>query len=185
MSQINHGRRKFVQGSLAASVSTAPLLVAGCSTGSSVDRQLSFSTLTEGLQEAERLVSLNAQPVDSEFSLAQTLIHCAQSIEFSMDGFPQMKSSIFQHTVGSAAFRVFSWRQRMSHNLSEAIPGAQALSADATPEQALARLTASIEAFRATTDPLMPHFAYGNLSKEEYLLAHAMHLANHFSTVDA
>lgn len=46
---------------------------------------------------------------------------------------------------------------------------------------ALARLQGALQAFRATTAPLRPHFAYGELSRPEYELAHAMHLANHFS----
>jgi hypothetical protein len=38
-----------------------------------------------------------------------------------------------------------------------------------------------MQAFLKWTGPLRPHFAYGELAKPEYELAHAMHLANHLS----
>ena len=40
-------------------------------------------------------------------------------------------------------------------------------------------------AFAASSKPLLPHFAYGDLSKQEYELAHAMHLADHPSAFRA
>jgi hypothetical protein len=107
--------------------------------------------------------------------------HCAQSIEYSMSGFPQPKSKLFQHTIGAAAVGVFSWRGRMTHDLSEPIPGAPMLDAKADTAQAVERLRASMLAFANWSKPLLPHFAYGELSKQEYELAHAMHLANHLS----
>ena len=36
--------------------------------------------------------------------LPAVLEHLAQSIEMSMDGFPQPRSAVFQHTLGAAAF---------------------------------------------------------------------------------
>ena len=42
----------------------------------------------------------------------------------------------------------------------------------------------AIEAFHRHTGELQPHFAYGRLSKAEYELAHAMHLANHLAAFD-
>ena len=41
------------------------------------------------------------------WSLAQVLNHAAQSIEYSMSGFPESKSALFRATVGSAAFALF------------------------------------------------------------------------------
>jgi hypothetical protein len=32
---------------------------------------------------------------------------------------------------------------------------------------------------RAITAPLKPHFAYGQLGKPDFALAHAFHIANH------
>jgi len=102
-----------------------------------------------------------------------------------MKGFPEPKSELFQRTVGSAAFGVFSWRGRMTHDLAEPIPGAPALEVKTESTHALERLRASIFNFRRWSEPLKPHFAYGVLDKKEYELAHAMHLANHFSAFSA
>jgi hypothetical protein len=83
--------------------------------------------------------------------------------------------------VGSTAFEVFAWRGRMSHDLAEPIPGAPPFSSSGNALAALQRLTMAIESFRAWSEPLHPHFAYGELSKSDYDLAHAMHIANHLS----
>jgi hypothetical protein len=151
------------------------------------DRQLVFATLAQALQEAVRLTAASARPLEpaTAWSWSQTLEHCAQSIEFSLQGFPQPKSAWFQHTAGAAAFSVFAWRSRMTHNLAEPIPGAPALPA-AVPDAsaALARLQRAARDFAAHAGPLQPHFAYGALGRAQYEQAHAMHLANHFSAFD-
>ncbi len=98
-----------------------------------------------------------------------------------MEGFPQAKSRLFQGTVGALAFKVFAWNGRMTHDLGEPIPGAPALDSDLDAIRAVERLKRAARAFAQWTKPLRPHFAYGELSKAEYDLAHAMHMANHFS----
>jgi hypothetical protein len=107
------------------------------------------------------------------------LEHLAQSIEFSMSGFPQPKSALFQNTAGAAAFAFFKWRGRMSHGLAEPIPGAAALTMQGDWRLGAARLRTAIDKFNAHSGPLMPHFAYGALDKAEYTLAHVFHIANH------
>lgn len=102
-----------------------------------------------------------------------------------MSGFPAPRSAVFQRTVGAAAFEVFSWRGRMSHDLAEPIPGAPALDGTVAPAEALARLRAAVAAFQRWGGPLQPHFAYGALDKPAFEQAHAMHLANHLSAFDA
>lgn len=178
---IDTTRRSFL---IAASGAAASGL-AGCRGASTEDRQLQFASLGAAEQELARLAQAGELASSAAWSWAQTLAHCAQSIEFSMSGFPQSKSALFQRTVGSAALGVFAWRGRMSHDLSEPIPGAPAVDAAADPAQAMQRLGAAIAAFRAWTGPLRPHFAYGALGKQDYELAHAMHLANHLSAFRA
>ena len=135
------------------------------------------------MAEAERLNAawVHALEPATAWTWAQTLVHCAQSIEYSLQGFPLPKSALFQNTLGAAAFKVFTLRGRMSHNLAEPIPGAPALDANASAEGALARLRQAVQDFGAHTGPLQPHFAYGALSRAQYEQAHAMHLANHLS----
>ena len=182
---INQSRRRsFV--ALAAGSTTvlgAALGVSGCQQGSSVndDRQLQFPSLAAAEEELARLAQAKQLASGATWSWAQTLAHCAQSIEYSMTGFPQSKSALFQRTVGAAAIGVFAWRGRMTHDLADPIPGAPALDAQLDPAQALERLRASILSFRNWSGPLQPHFAYGALDKKAFELAHAMHIANHLS----
>jgi hypothetical protein len=117
--------------------------------------------------------------------LSQVLQHAAQSIEFSLDGFPEPKSALFQSTVGKGAWSVFNARGRMNHSLTEPIPGAPALDGALPLERASTRLLAAIERFERHGGELRPHFAYGALDKRAYTRAHLMHLANHWTEVAA
>lgn len=151
------------------------------------DRQLVFATLHDAMREAERLnaASVHALEPATAWTWAQTLVHCAQSIEYSLQGFPSPKSALFQSTLGAAAFKVFALRGRMSHNLAEPIPGAPSLEAQATDASvAMARLRQAVQDFAVHTGALQPHFAYGALGRAQYEQAHAMHLANHLSAFD-
>lgn len=169
---------------LAAGAIPAGLLAAGttgCSGATTNDRRLVFRSLAEALGELDRLTRAEALQPAPAWSWTQTLSHCAQSVEYSMTGFPQARSRAFQRTVGAAAFAVFSWRGQMTHDLGEPIPGAPLLDASTDVASAASRLKRAALAFTQWTEPLRPHFAYGELSKAEYEKAHAMHLANHFS----
>ena len=97
----------------------------------------------------------------------------------SIDGFPQPKGALFQWTAGRAAFAVFRARGKMSHGLAEPIPGAPPLDIGADWKPAARRLRAAIARFDAHKGALKPHFAYGELAKPDFELAHCMHIANH------
>ena len=150
-------------------------------------RQLVFAALGEAMQEVERLSAAGVRALEpaTAWNWSQTLVHCAQSIEYSLSGFPAPRSVLFQNTLGAAAFHVFALRGRMNHNLAEPIPGAPALDA-AVPDAsaALVRLRQAVQGFAIHAGPLHPHFAYGPLSKVQYEQAHAMHLANHLSAFE-
>jgi len=149
------------------------------------DRGLRFASLADARDELTWLAQATSLTSTAAWNWAQTLTHCAQSIEYSMSGFPQMKSVLFQSTVGAAATSVFAWRGRMTHDLGEPIPGAPPLVASAPAAAAIERLLASMQAFAQWPGPLRPHFAYGDLAKPDYERAHAMHLANHLSAFRA
>lgn len=114
------------------------------------------------------------------WNLAQMLQHAAQGIEFSLRGYPAPKPAWFQATLGSAAFALFDARGAMSHALDEPIPGAPALDAAQALPAAVQRLLDAMDAFDAHSGPLRPHFAYGELAREQFRRAHLMHLANHW-----
>lgn len=176
-------RRLFLSTTLAPAAAFCALGTAGCQSSTRL-RDLRFATLSEAQHELDRLARLADRTQTAVWTWPATLTHCAQSIQFALSGYPQAKSELFQRTVGRAAYQVFAWRGQMSHDLSEPIPGAPALRPQADPQAALAELHQAIEAFHRHSSELQPHFAYGRLSKAEYELAHALHLANHFAAFD-
>ncbi|MDD5334027.1 MAG: DUF1569 domain-containing protein [Rhodoferax sp.] len=125
------------------------------------------------LEHATQVQSSNAWPMSA------VLEHMAQSIDMSMDGFPQPRSALFQSTLGAAAFTLFRLRGRMSHSLIEPIPGAPALPQVAQWQSGETRLRAAVQRFQRHTGALKPHFAYGTLSHADFALAHTLHIANH------
>lgn len=136
-------------------------------------------TLDDSLRWLDRLEKSASAKTTGAWPLSSVLDHLAQSIEMSMDGYPQPRSALFQSTAGGAAFAFFKWRGRMSHGLDEPIPGAPALTAGADWKPAAQRLRQAIGRFNAHSGVLRPHFAYGALDKGDYTQAHAFHIANH------
>jgi len=143
-----------------------------------------FSDLPRAMRTLERLRTTPLR-TRSGWDLAQVLHHSAQSIEYSLDGFPQLKPAWFRASVGSMAFAVFSARGKMSHGLEEPIPGAPAIASGQPLDAAVEHLMSALGRFERHGLALAPHFAYGALSKPEYTRAHLMHLANHWELVDA
>jgi hypothetical protein len=178
---VDGERRRFLLSSARVGTLLGAGALAGCTRDPSHDRQLQFTSLAMAADELARLAQARTLVSGAAFSWPQTLVHCAQSIEYSMSGFPASKSALFQHTIGAAAIGVFSWRGRMTHDLAEPIPGAPPLGAEIEPARAVERLGAALQRFARWQEPLRPHFAYGELTRHEYELAHAMHLANHLS----
>ena len=117
------------------------------------------------------------------WNLSQMLQHCAQSVRYSLDGYPQMFSTVFQNTAGSAAATVFRAVGRMRHDLNEAIPGASELDAALPVAESRNLLVQALQDFQDYTGTLQPHFAYGDLSKEAYAAAHWLHVRNHLDAL--
>ncbi len=141
--------------------------------------QPKVQSLDDALRWLDKLDRAGSVRVTGAWPMNAVLEHLAQSIEMSMDGFPQPRSAAFQATAGAAAFAFFKWRGQMSHGLSEPIPGAPALGAGADWRPGAVRLRAAIARFAGHQGPLKPHFAYGALSKADFSLAHTFHIANH------
>jgi len=143
-----------------------------------------FASMTEARRTLEALKHKPPRTTGT-WDLAQVLHHAAQSVEYSLTGFPQPRPAWFRATVGPLAFAVFSARGRMSHGLAEPIPGAPAIAPGQALDGAVDHLVAALGAFEAHGGPLAPHFAYGALDKPAYARAHLMHLANHWDEVAA
>lgn len=177
------GRRQvLLRSGSAALIVSSPLLLSACSPAA-VD-SAGFGSLPAALATLQALKDKPPRAT-GVWDLPKVLIHAAQSVEYSLSGFPQPKSAWFRHTVGPAAFAVFSARGRMSHSLTEPIPGAPDIAAGQALGTAVDRLEAALRAFDAHSGALAPHFAYGALDKPDYLRAHLMHLANHWQEMAA
>ena len=123
---------------------------------------------------------LPGAPVPAQgFTLAQALAHCAQSIEYSMTGYPKLRSRLFRATIGPLVKRRFLRAGRMSHDRAAPVPGAPQLAAELALDDARARLRAAIAAFRAHTGALAPHLAYGACTRDDYTTLHALHVEDH------
>jgi hypothetical protein len=154
----------------------APMLIPGAAWADSKDK---VSNLSEALRWLDQLEAAPGVKTSGAWPLSVILEHLAQSIEMSLDGYPQPKGAWFQNTLGTAAFTVFKWRGQMSHSLSEPIPGAPALVPAANWRPSAQRLRAAISRFNAHRAALKPHFAYGTLRKLDFAVAHSLHIANH------
>ena len=160
-----------------ASALAWPLLASGCA-------RAPVQTFADGPDALAALERLGPDWVNgTDWDLARVLHHLAQSIEYSMQGFPELRSGLFRATVGPAAFAWFDHRGRMSHGLTEPIPGAPALPNGQPLVPAITRLRAAVMAFEAHEGALRPHFAYGPLDKAAYRRAHLMHLADHWTVI--
>ncbi|TGK81568.1 DUF1569 domain-containing protein [Leptospira noumeaensis] len=136
----------------------------------------------------ELLVNLQSDPegikLSGNWSAGKVFAHCAQSIEYSLKGYPEMKSAIFRGSVGKVAFSIFAFKNKMSHGLEEPIPGGEDISNATEVKVGIKRLIQAIDDFSKTKESsLRPHFAYGELTKEEYDVAHSLHIKNHMERV--
>jgi hypothetical protein len=148
-------------------------------TGAAMADVPKVQSLDDAMRWLDRVDKAASVKSTTSWKMGAVLEHLAQSIEMSLDGFPEPKSALFQSTVGSAAFAVFKWRGQMTHGLTDPIPGAPALTQVDDWKPSSLRLRTAITRFNGHTGALKPHFAYGNLSRADFALAHALHIANH------
>ncbi|MBV8034110.1 DUF1569 domain-containing protein [Roseateles sp.] len=168
-----------------AALKTTTVLLAATPLAGCTGRLDTFATWKEAQQAVLELLFTPKVVHGSPWNLSQVLQHLAQSIEFSMQGFPVLKGAWFRSSIGSAAFAVFNARGAMSHDLAEPIPGAPPLDASQVLKTSVNRLLEAMDAFAQFNGTLRPHFAYGELTKPQYERAHLMHLANHWTQFQA
>ncbi len=142
---------------------------------------LTFSSLEDALRRIEDLAKTGVEAKTGAWSLYKTLSHGAQSIEFSLQGYPAHKSSLFKHTVGKLALHVFLAKGAMSHDISMPIPDAPSIQNDGDALQGFKRLEEAVQAFWHHNGAYKEHFAYGTLTKAQYDKIQALHLANHLN----
>ena len=139
-------------------------------------------TIDFALKKLEALSPTNLINL-GQWNSSQIFTHCAQSVEYSMSQFPLHHSSVFKNTIGKLAFSIFSSKGKMTHGLSEPIPGAPSLASHTDVALAITRLKKSLIDFDNYLGPIAPHFAYGELTKKEFEMAHVIHLYNHLQQI--
>lgn len=149
--------------------------------GTPLARNLRFSNLDEAIIEIDRVLKASSVSSNGVWSPSQVFTHLAQSIEYSITGYPENKPAIFRKTIGRIVLGRFLSAGQMSHGLGDAIPGAPELDAGVSPADAAARLKAAIASFRSAQKGLAIHFVYDAVTQAEYEQVHAMHIANHLS----
>ncbi|MEO6279955.1 DUF1569 domain-containing protein [Roseateles sp.] len=164
---------------------TSAVLLAAAPLAACTGRLTTFVTWKQAQQAVLDLLFAPKVVEGNAWNLSQVMQHLAQSIEYSMQGFPALKGAWFRSSIGSAAFAVFNARGTMSHTLDEPIPGAPTLDASQALKLSVNRLLAAMDAFAQFNGTLRPHFAYGELTKPQYERAHLMHLANHWTQFHA
>ncbi|MBI3395036.1 MAG: DUF1569 domain-containing protein [Spirochaetia bacterium] len=172
-------RGQFIEkaGAYAAAVAASGSILSAASCSGSAAHKVKFADLTQALTYLEKLPP--ATKTSGAWDAAQVLIHCAQSIDFSIRGFPENKPWVVRHTVGPVVFGRFRSHGEMNHDLSAAIPGAPPLPPGLSFQEGMEILRASVTRFLAYNGPLAEHFVYGTMTKTDFDLAHAMHIANH------
>jgi hypothetical protein len=144
------------------------------------DHRVATDTETDPLAAlAQRIDALVDAP-----GLGWTLAHCAQSIEYSMTGYPKLRSGLFRATIGPLAKRRFLRAGKMSHDITAPVAGAPELAATLDFAAARARLRAAITAFRELAGDPAPHLAYGPCTKDEYARLHLLHVEDHLRARD-
>jgi hypothetical protein len=127
----------------------------------------------EGIEGVEREIA-------GPWSLAQVLVHCAQSVEYSLTGYPKPRGWVVRRIIGPRVMAKFLRQGFLTHDRAAPIPGAPPLGAP-TLAEAVTQLRTAITRFDAHDGPLAPHFAYGEVDKASYEKLHAMHVADHLA----
>jgi len=118
------------------------------------------------------------------YTFSETVQHAAQSIGYSMTGYPRLAPASLRVTVGRAVKHLFLNRGAMRHNLSAPVSGAPDLDPAMPDLAAIAVLRAAVARLAAFDGALQPHPTYGRCSKEQVASLQTLHLREHLPGVD-
>lgn len=175
-------RKSFLRLSLGtAAIAGFGLTSSGCAVNPR-GRNLMFASLEDALAELQLIEDNPPVEMQQEWTLYKVLNHLAQSCEYSMTGYPEQYAPFIQ-SIGKLMFNNYKSAGFMTHNLAEPVPGAPAIEDTGDLASAFERVRNAISDFQNFTGALHPHFAYGDLSYEDWELAHSFHMADHFSSL--
>ncbi len=139
------------------------------------------------LQEVSEILK-NLEPKQlkpfGKWTVGQTFLHLAQSVEYSMIGYPKSEFFLIQNTLGKLMKMKFLKQGYMKHNLNSPIPGAPELGLVSELE-GLNQLLTATNAFLKFNQELEPHFFLGKMNKSEFDFIHAMHIIEHLQSMGA
>lgn len=116
---------------------------------------LQLASLDEVKKELLQLEGNEDIPT-SQWPLYEILAHCAQTIEYSMTGYPQLKPKLVRNTIGRVVIRKFLKQGFMKHNLTAHVPGGAKLKTSGTAKEGMELLRQAIDTFQAYQGPLAP-----------------------------
>lgn len=145
--------------------------------------QLRFSSLDEAERELKRLKTAKNIRCPG-WNVCEICLHCAQTIEYSITGYPVMKPALLRNTIGKLAIKKFLRQGYMKHDLMAHVPGGTKIVATGDPLTCIETLLDTIQNFKNYEGELKPHLLFGRLSKSDYDKYFAMHIAEHLSELE-
>jgi len=118
------------------------------------------------------------------YTFSETVQHAAQSIGYSITGYPHLAPASLRVTLGRAIKHVFLRRGAMRHNLSAPVSGAPELDPTLPDLAAITLLRTAVSRLAAFDGALQPHPTYGRCTKEQVANLQTMHLREHLPGVD-
>ncbi len=145
-----------------------------------------MNSVGEAITRLRELASAPNIDTKGPWSLHQIMVHCRQSVDYSLDGFPKLRPALIRKTIGSWVGQRFLRRGHLGHRTDASIPGAPEVDRVGDGRRAITALIASLERFAAADQAATkPHFIFGELSKEEYERLHVLHVADHLAEIEA
>lgn len=117
------------------------------------------------------------------WGIYEICMHCAQTISYSMTGYPKMKPAIVRLTIGKAVVSKYLKQGYMKHNLQSHVSGGEKIDPNGEPAAGIDHLLSEIEKLENYTGTLKPHSVFGEMTREDYMKYFAMHISDHFSEV--
>jgi len=143
-------------------------------------------SVDEAIARLRQIASAPNIETTGPWSLHQIMVHCRQSVEYSLDGYPKLRPALLRRTVGGWVGQRFLRRARLGHRTDATIPGAPEVERIGDGRRAVTGLIAALERFiAADSSATKPHFIFGRLSKDEFERLHVLHIAEHLAEIRA
>lgn len=123
----------------------------------------------------------NSNYKKDNWSPYKTFVHCAQTIKYSMEGYPKTKPLIIQLTLGKIVFKSYLKQGYMKHNLSAPVPGSPFIEDSNDINRGIDILIDAIDLFQKFEGEFKRHLIFGGMTKEEYGTYFSMHIMDHLS----